>query len=129
MNSREFLIVNNCRPSFSVPKFPLTQPLLSFRRSGPKDGACIHGIFMEGARWDVGLGCITEAKLKDLYPPMPVIALKAITQDKLDVRNVYECPVYKTRNRGPTYVWTFNLRTREKPSRWVLGGVAILLQV
>lgn len=95
----------------------------------PKDTACIHGVFVEGARWDVALGCIAEAKLKDLYPPMPVIALKAITQDKQDLRNMYECPVYKTRNRGPTFVWTFNLRTREKPSKWVLGGVAILLQV
>ena len=46
-----------------------------------------------------------------------------------DLRNVYECPVYKTKSRGPTFVWTFNLKSKEKPSKWVLGGVALLLQV
>ena len=30
---------------------------------------------------------------------------------------------------GHTYIWTFNLRTREKPSKWVLAGVALLLQI
>ena len=98
-------------------------------RAAPREGACVHGLYMEGARWDVGIGAITESKLKDLYPPMPVIYIKAITQDKQDLRNMYECPVYKTRMRGPTFVWTFNLRTREKPSKWILGGVCILLQV
>jgi hypothetical protein len=46
-----------------------------------------------------------------------------------ELRNLYECPVYKTRQRGPTYVWTFNLRTKEKASKWVLAGVALLLQI
>ena len=52
-----------------------------------------------------------------------------MTQDKQDTRNVYECPVYKTRMRGPTFVWTFNLKTKEKASKWVLAGVALLLQI
>lgn len=54
---------------------------------------------------------------------------QAITQDKQDLRNMYECPVYKTRTRGPTYVWTFNLKTKDKPAKWTLAGVALLLQV
>ena len=54
---------------------------------------------------------------------------QAITQDKQDLRNMYECPVYKTRTRGPTFVWTFNLKTKDKPSKWTLAGVALLLQV
>ena len=54
---------------------------------------------------------------------------KALTQDKQDLRNMYECPVYKTRTRGPTYVWTFNLKTKDKPAKWTLAGVALLLQV
>lgn len=55
--------------------------------------------------------------------------LQAITQDKQDMRNMYECPVYKTRTRGPTYVWTFNLKTKDKPAKWTLAGVALLLQI
>lgn len=55
--------------------------------------------------------------------------IQAITQDKQDLRNMYECPVYKTRTRGPTYVWTFNLKTKDKSAKWTLAGVALLLQI
>jgi len=84
---------------------------------------------MEGARWDSQTGCIMESRLKDLFPVMPVIFIKAVTQDKQDLRNMYECPVYKTRIRGPTFVWTFNLKTKEKAAKWTMAGVAILLQI
>ncbi|XP_038521538.1 dynein heavy chain 9, axonemal [Canis lupus familiaris] len=97
-------------------------------KSPPREGAYIHGLFMEGACWDIQAGIITDAKLKDLTPPMPVMFIKAIPADKQDHRSVYPCPVYKTCQRGPTYVWTFNLKTKEKPSKWVLAGVALLLQ-
>ncbi|NXD68021.1 DYH9 protein, partial [Eolophus roseicapillus] len=97
--------------------------------SPPREGAYVHGLFMEGACWDAQSGMITDARLKELTPAMPVIFLKAIPADKQDLRNVYPCPVYKTRQRGPTYVWTFNLRSKENPSKWVLAGVALLLQV
>lgn len=60
---------------------------------------------------------------------LKVVSFQAITQDKQDLRNMYECPVYKTRTRGPTYVWTFNLKTKDKPAKWTLAGVALLLQV
>ncbi|XP_044764909.1 dynein beta chain, ciliary [Coccinella septempunctata] len=95
----------------------------------PRDGAYIHGLFMEGARWDLQAGIIMDSRLKELFPPMPVINVRAITQDKQDLRNMYECPVYKTRTRGPTYIWTFNLKTKDKPAKWTLAGVALLLQI
>ncbi|KAM6240341.1 dynein axonemal heavy chain 9 isoform 2-T2 [Spheniscus humboldti] len=97
--------------------------------SPPREGAYVHGLFMEGARWDAQTGIITDSRLKELTPAMPVIFIKAIPADKQDIRNMYPCPVYKTRQRGPTYVWTFNLKTRENPSKWVLAGVALLLQI
>lgn len=97
--------------------------------AAPREGAYVHGIFMEGARWDVQQGIIMESRLKELYPSMPVINIRALTQDKQDLRNMYECPVYKTRTRGPTFVWTFNLKTKDKPAKWTLAGVALLLQV
>lgn len=100
-----------------------------FFRLAPREGAMINGLILEGARWDVILGCIVDSNMKELYPIMPVIHIKAIIKDKQDLRNVYECPVYKTKQRGPTYVWTFNLKTRQKPSKWILAGVAILLSV
>ncbi|XP_067673689.1 dynein beta chain, ciliary-like [Haliotis asinina] len=94
----------------------------------PREGAYVHGFYMEGARWDTQTGMISEARLKELAPAMPVMFIKAIPVDRVDTRNVYECPVYKTKSRGPTFVWTFNLKTKEKASKWILGGVALLLQ-
>ncbi|XP_066570660.1 dynein axonemal heavy chain 11 [Amia ocellicauda] len=95
----------------------------------PREGAYVHGLFMEGARWDMQSGMIAEARLKDLTPALPVLYLRAIPLDRQELKNVYECPVYKTKARGPTYIWTFNLKTKEKPAKWVLAGVALLLSV
>ncbi|NXQ38516.1 DYH9 protein, partial [Catharus fuscescens] len=97
--------------------------------SAPREGAYVHGLFMEGARWDVQAGTIADARLQELTPAMPVVFIKAIPGDKQDTRGLYPCPLYKTRQRGPTYVWTLNLKTKESPSKWVLAGVALLLQI
>uniref|UniRef100_A0A803V436 Dynein axonemal heavy chain 17 n=1 Tax=Ficedula albicollis TaxID=59894 RepID=A0A803V436_FICAL len=97
--------------------------------SAPREGAYVHGLFMEGARWDVQAGSIADARLQELTPAMPVLFIKAIPGDKQDSRALYPCPLYRTRQRGPTYVWTLNLKTKESPSKWVLAGVALLLQI
>ncbi|XP_077407169.1 dynein axonemal heavy chain 9 isoform X2 [Vanacampus margaritifer] len=98
-------------------------------KSPPREGAYVHGLYMEGARWDTQTGLIVDARLKELTPLMPVIFIRAVPTDKQENRNMYPCPVYKTRQRGPTYVWTFNLKTKEKPSKWTMAGVALLLQI
>ncbi|RKO98183.1 hypothetical protein CXG81DRAFT_17063 [Caulochytrium protostelioides] len=92
----------------------------------PREGAYIHGLFMEGARWDNGSGAIQESLIKDLVPSMPVIYIRAVPIDKRETKSIYECPVYRTRQRGPTFVWTFNLKTKERPQKWILGGVCLL---
>ncbi|XP_039284796.1 dynein beta chain, ciliary [Nilaparvata lugens] len=95
----------------------------------PREGAYINGLFVEGARWDMQTGVLADSMLKELFPTLPVLFIRAVTQDKQETRNIYECPVYKTRQRGPTYVWTFNLKTKEKPSKWTMAGVGILLSI
>ncbi|KAM3184981.1 hypothetical protein ACTXT7_007293 [Hymenolepis weldensis] len=99
--------------------------------SAPREGAYIHGLFMEGARWDTGANAVVEARMKELAPLLPVIMLRAVPIDRQEARlaSLYACPLYKTKTRGPTYVWTFHLRTRERPAKWIMGGVALLLQV
>ncbi|XP_033840356.1 dynein heavy chain 9, axonemal isoform X2 [Periophthalmus magnuspinnatus] len=98
--------------------------------SAPRDGAYIHGLYMEGARWDIQSGLIVDSRLKELTPSMPLLFIRAVLLDKQDQCSLlYPCPLYKTRHRGPTYVWTFHLRTKDKPSKWTLAGVALLLQI
>ena len=100
----------------------------------PRDGAYIHGLFLEGARWDSKMSSLNEAILKELYPQLPVVYVRATYIDKPQGgRNVvyYECPVYVTKLRGPTYVSDFNLKINPNlgtPSHWIKSGVAILLE-
>lgn len=46
--------------------------------TAPREGAYIHGLFMEGARWDIQSGIIVESRLKELFPSMPVINVRVI---------------------------------------------------
>nr|XP_060488661.1 dynein axonemal heavy chain 11 isoform X2 [Panthera onca] len=94
----------------------------------PREGAYLHGLLMEGARWDTQSGTIADACLKELTSVMPVIFAKAIPTDRQETKHTYECPVYKTKMRGPTYVWTFRLKSKDKAAKWVLAGVALLLE-
>ncbi|VDD79742.1 unnamed protein product [Mesocestoides corti] len=95
----------------------------------PRDGAFVHSLFMEGARWDTQVGLLAEPKSMELVASLPIVFIKAIPVDKQDTRGTYVCPVYKTKARGSTFVWAFNLKTKAKPAKWILGGVAIVLQV
>lgn len=59
-------------------------------RSPPREGAYVHGMFMEGARWDVQSGIIVESRLKELFPAMPVINIRVSSQ--LILENFYSLP-------------------------------------
>lgn len=59
-------------------------------RAPPREGAYVHGMFMEGARWDIQSGIIVESRLKELFPAMPVINIRVSSQLILD--NFYSLP-------------------------------------
>ena len=94
-----------------------------------KDGAFVHGLFMEGARWDDKSGTIEESRPKELFAKMPVILIKAAMYTGVEPKDTYLCPVYKTQDRGPTFVFNAGLRTKAPPSKWILGGVGLLMDV
>ena len=41
---------------------------------------------------------------------------------------VYDCPLYHTTFRGPTYVVLTTLKTIDPTYKWILAGVALLMQ-
>ena len=97
---------------------------------GPsKDGAFIHGLVMEGARWDEKAGNIEESRPKELFARMPIVLIKAAQFTGEKPKDTYMCPTYKTQDRGPTFVFEAGLRTKAPPSKWILGGVGLLMDV
>lgn len=94
-----------------------------------REGAHVFGLAMEGARWDIGASTIDESKMKELYPKMPVMTIKSLPSNKVDYKDLYPCPVYKTQDRGAGFVTTLFLKTKSPPRKWVIGGVALLLDV
>merc|ERR1712100_176648 len=123
----------------------------------PDDGAYVHGLFIEGARWAGSadlkedddkepiiegvtptLGYLTDCRLKELLPPMPVMYIKAVeVQPEWDPQSVgflrrdpeiYDCPVYSTSFRGNTYVFLATLKTKAESSTWILSGTALIMQ-
>jgi dynein heavy chain len=95
-----------------------------------KVGALIHGLFLEGARFNTPSSLIETSKPKELYFAMPAVNCRAVTVNRLEAGSAYHCPVYKTRARGAgTFVFSAQLKTKSPPARWVLAGVALVLDV
>jgi dynein heavy chain len=67
---------------------------------------------------------------KDLHPIVPVVHVTAVTRANRVTKGVYECPVYTTSMRGPTYVFTAGLKMESEetdPNKWILAGCALLM--
>lgn len=103
---------------------------------GPAEsGAYVHGFFLEGAGWEMGRskeeqGYLTDMILKELHPEVPVVHVTAIRLNERGALGYYECPVYVTSMRGPTYVFTSFLQMESEESdanKWILAGVALLM--
>jgi dynein heavy chain len=94
-----------------------------------RDGAFVSGLALEGARWNMNQGMLENSKPREMYFPMPVVYCKSNFAASRPSTGIYSCPVYKTRQRGPTYVFSAQLKTKSKTAKWVLGGVALVMDV
>jgi dynein heavy chain len=94
-----------------------------------RDGAYVHGLWIEGARWDERMGCLDDQRPRELHCRMPVLLLKAVNTHGQNSPSTesYSCPVYRTRQRGDTFVFSVDLRTKASPSKWILTGTAMIL--
>lgn len=96
---------------------------------GPaRDGAYVNGFSIDGARWNVSGGVIEAAKPKEMFCIMPIVNVRSVLSDKADTKS-YQCPCYKTSQRGPTFIFVAQLKTKSNPARWIMAGVAMLLDV
>jgi dynein heavy chain len=94
-----------------------------------RDGAFVTGMWLEGARWDMNANCLDESKPKEMFFRMPVVNCKAGSATDREEKNIYICPSYCVPTRRPYFVFAAQLRTKQPPAKWILGGVAIILDV
>uniref|UniRef100_A0A3P9BR68 Dynein heavy chain C-terminal domain-containing protein n=1 Tax=Maylandia zebra TaxID=106582 RepID=A0A3P9BR68_9CICH len=101
----------------------------------PDTGCYIHGLFLEGARWDNKAGQLAESRPKELYTQMAVIWLIPKPNRKPPASGIYVCPIYKTLTRAGTlsttghsmnYVVSLELPTHHTQRHWVKRGVALI---
>ena len=97
--------------------------------SSSRDGAYVIGLSMQGARWDVNNVHIEKSNPKEMFCPMPIMNVKAITKEKANIGGIYQCPVYMTEMRGPTWFFNAQLKTKSNPAKWVLAGVALIAEI
>jgi dynein heavy chain len=97
----------------------------------PREGAYIHGLYLEGARWEERNGCLEESRPKEMACALPVLHIRGVAADKAaSPADAYACPVYTTEARFRQEVFTVQLKGGKQPARkWAQAGVALLLDV
>ena len=102
--------------------------------AAPEEGTYVHGMFLEGARWDLDSACLTDANPMQLNSPMPIVHFKPI-EGKKRSKGMYVCPLYLypirtgTRER-PSFMTEVDLKSGNKDSTfWTKRGTALLLSL
>ena len=93
------------------------------------EGVYVTGLTLEGARIDERTKRLEDPYPKEMAFEMPVVQVKAVKEESAPKKNVYQCPVYRTERRFREEVFTAQLKTNTDQNKWVLQGVAIILDI
>ena len=94
------------------------------------EGVLIHGLFLEGCRYNKS--ALDESEGKKMFAPLPILYVTATAKkgkgtDAERMNTSYSCPVYKYPRRTDKYlVFRVNLPCEQGPHKWKLRGVALL---
>ena len=78
------------------------QETLKDFKDRPEDGCRIHGLFLEGARWNSEKHVLDDSLPKQLYTQAPIFHLVPVQDRKPPSGGIYRCPVYKELSRKGT---------------------------
>jgi dynein heavy chain len=101
-----------------------------------EEGQNVHGLFMEGGRWNRGEQKLDESEPKKLFVAMPVIYVTAVQAKERKKASEYgpfgpyDCAVYKYPRRNDRYlIFRMLMKTEAQPSLWKLRGVCLAAQI
>jgi len=97
-------------------------------RKGPDEGVYIHGLFLDGCRWDKPGNKLADSVPKVLFAPLPVLLVTGqLSSERKADSYSYSCPTYKNKTRrGLNFIVAVDLRSEEPPQKWILRGVCLL---
>ncbi|KAH8358423.1 hypothetical protein KR093_000053 [Drosophila rubida] len=97
----------------------------------PETGCYVHGLYIEGARFDMERNQLMRSHPKVLVEELAILAVVPIEAHRLKLQNTFLAPVYTTSLRrnamGVGLVFEANLATSEDLSHWILQGVCLTL--
>jgi len=104
-------------------------------KQAPKEGVLVHGMFIDGARWDKNNASLAESEPKKLFAPMPVVWVTVMTKEAMKPlrtalggdSKLYDAPCYRYPLRNDRYrVFNVSIPTKSLPTdHWILRGGAL----
>ena len=99
----------------------------------PEDGCYVHGLYLEGAAWDVERRCLARQQPKVLVQELPILQIIPVELSKLQLHGTIKVPMYITQQRrnamGVGMMMDADLDTGEHASHWILQGVALVQNI
>jgi dynein heavy chain len=99
-------------------------------KDSPSEGVYVWGLFLDGCSWSGRENKMVDSEPKKLFSPLPILYVTGcLAKDKPKQLN-YSCPTYRVKSRTAlNYVCSFDVKTEEHPSKWVMRGVALLCSI
>jgi dynein heavy chain len=105
-------------------------------KSGPSEGIYIHGLFLDGARWDKGRNALTDSEPKVRFAPLPVLHISATGEKRKAGKEIfYICPIYTCPPRCAhgtqlkNFISQAELRSEVAASKWTLRACCLLTTI
>ena len=101
----------------------------------PVDGVNLHGLYIQGAKWDMKKKIVDDSDPKAPIVSMPVIWLEPVLEKDAIDEKAYQCPLYKTSLRAgelsttghsTNFVLFLSIPSEQTQDYWIRRGAALL---